>query len=80
MSSSILILFLIGDEVQELAPAASRVGLALQYRQEWPTSPFFCRGAPIDIVDVDMPARHQDVDVDLIFVWFDRDSINIFLI
>ena len=48
MSSSILILFLIGDEVQELAPAASRVGLALQYRQEWPTSPFFCRGAPID--------------------------------
>lgn len=66
MSSSILILFLIGDEVQELAPAASRVGLALQYRQEWPTSPFSAVVHQL-ISDVDMPAGHRDVDVDLIF-------------
>ena len=31
---SILNWFLQGDEVQELAPASSRVGLALQYRQD----------------------------------------------
>ena len=36
---SILNWFLQGDEVQELAPASSRVGLALQYRQDRPTSP-----------------------------------------
>ena len=36
---SILNWFLQGDEVQELAPALSRVGLALQYRQDRPTSP-----------------------------------------
>ena len=31
MLPSILNLFLTGDEVEELAPALSRVGLALQY-------------------------------------------------
>ncbi len=36
---SILNWFLQGDKVQELAPALSRVGLALQYRQDRPTSP-----------------------------------------
>ena len=40
---SILNWFLQGDEVQELAPASSRVGLALQYRQDRPTSPFNSR-------------------------------------
>ena len=39
MLPSILNLFLSGDEVQELAPASSRVGLVLQYRQDRPTSP-----------------------------------------
>ena len=36
---SILNWFLEGDRVQELAPALSRVDLALQYRQDRPTSP-----------------------------------------
>ena len=36
---SILNWFLIGEKVQELAQAYSRVGLALQYRQDRPTSP-----------------------------------------
>ena len=36
---SILNWFLQGDEVQELAPASSRVGLALQCCQDRPTSP-----------------------------------------
>ena len=40
---SILNWFLQGDEVQELAPASSRVGLALQYRQDRPTSPLNTR-------------------------------------
>ena len=34
VSPSILNWFLQGDEVQELAPASSRVGLVLQYRQD----------------------------------------------
>ena len=37
MSSSILNLFLLGMECQELAPVLSRVDLALQYRKDWPT-------------------------------------------
>ena len=37
--SSILNWFLKGDRVQELAPALSRVGLTLQYRQDRPTTP-----------------------------------------
>ena len=40
MSPSILNCFLQGDEVQELAPASSRVGLVLQYRQDRPTPHF----------------------------------------
>ena len=43
---SILNWFLQGDEVQELAPASSRVGLALQYRQDRPTSPLMCDLSP----------------------------------
>ena len=39
MPPSILNLFLTGDDVEELAPALSRVGLVLQYRQDRPTSP-----------------------------------------
>ena len=39
MPPSILNLFLTGDRVEELAPALSRVGLVLQYRQDRPTSP-----------------------------------------
>ena len=35
--SSILNLFLLGMECQELAPVLSRVDLALQYRKDWPT-------------------------------------------
>ena len=37
--SLILNWFLSGDRVQELAPALSRVGLVLQYHQDWPTVP-----------------------------------------
>ena len=43
VSPSILNWFLQGDEVQELAPASSRVGLALQYRQDRLTPHFLMR-------------------------------------
>ena len=41
--SSILNWFLSGERVQELAPTLSRVVLALQYRQDRPTSPLWPR-------------------------------------
>ena len=43
VSPSILNWFLKGDEVQELAPASSRVGLALQYRQDRLTPHFLMK-------------------------------------
>ena len=62
---SILNWFLQGDEVQELAPASSRVGLALQYRQDRPTSPLTPEDHQLIIVSIALqpkatPSQKQD--------------------
>ena len=62
---SILNWFLQGDEVQELAPASSRVGLVLQYRQDRPTSPLTPEDPPHH------QPQHQPIIVLMVSIGFE---------